>query len=197
MTARARSAARTRADILAAARDQFARTGYDRTTTRSVAAAVGVDAALVNRYFGSKAELFAEAARQEVDFPDLVGLGPDETVRTLVDFFFDLYEGPGGMLALVRCATTNPVAAAQLRDVFVEKAAPGLAKVAVDRPAQRAALVGAQFAGLAFSRYVLLVPSVAGMSRADVRHWLGPILLYLLTDPAAGTAAAIKSSGDD
>ena len=190
MPVRVRSAARTRADILAAARDQFARDGYDRTTTRSVASAVGVDAALVNRYFGSKAELFAEAARLEVNFPDLTGLAPEEVVRALVDCFFDLYDGTGGMLTLVRCAATNAVAADRLRAVLVEKAAPALARVAVDRPAQRAALVGAQFSGFAFSRYVLRVPSVVGMSRDDVRHWLGPVLLYLLTDPAAGRAPA-------
>ena len=190
MTARVRSAARTRADILAAARDQFAQNGYDRTTTRSVAAAVGVDAALVNRYFGSKAELFAEAARLEVNFPDLTGLSPDGIAQALVDSFFDLYEGTGGMLTLVRCAATNPVAAEKLREVLVEKAAPALEDVAVDRPAQRAALVGAQFGGLAFSRYVLRVAPVLAMSRDDVRDWLGPVLLYLLTDPDAGCPTA-------
>lgn len=186
MTGRPRSAARTRADILHAARDQFGRTGYDRTTTRSVAAAVGVDAALVNRYFGGKAELFAEAARLEVNFPDLTGLGPDGIARALVDCFFDLFDGDGGLLALVRAATTHPVAAETLRGVLAEKAAPALATAAVDRPAERAALVGTQFVGFAFSRYVLRVPPIVAMSRDDVLYWLGPAFVRYLTDPDPG-----------
>jgi AcrR family transcriptional regulator len=60
--ARPRNALQTRADILSAARRRFATEGYDRTTLRAIAADVGVDAALVIRYFGSKQNLFAAAA---------------------------------------------------------------------------------------------------------------------------------------
>jgi len=63
MTAtRPRNASQTRADILSAARRRFATEGYEGTTLRAVAAEVGVDAALVIRYFGSKEDLFAAAA---------------------------------------------------------------------------------------------------------------------------------------
>ncbi|HEX2401955.1 MAG TPA: helix-turn-helix domain-containing protein, partial [Mycobacterium sp.] len=75
---RARNATQTRADILAAARVRFGSDGYERTTLRAVAADVGVDAALVIRYFGSKQELFAEAADFAIDLPDLTGLHPDD-----------------------------------------------------------------------------------------------------------------------
>ena len=61
----------TRADILSAARSRFAAEGYERTTLRAVAADVGVDAALVIRYFGSKQELFAAAADFTIELPDL------------------------------------------------------------------------------------------------------------------------------
>lgn len=55
MTAtRRRNASQTRADILSAARRRFAAEGYEGTTLRAIAADVGVDAALVIRYFGSK-----------------------------------------------------------------------------------------------------------------------------------------------
>lgn len=57
---RARNAAATRAALLEAARARFASLGYDATSLRDVAAAAGVDAALVSRYFGSKDDLFAE-----------------------------------------------------------------------------------------------------------------------------------------
>lgn len=55
---RPRNAEATRAAILAAARERFARESYDDVGMRNIAGDVGVDAALVSRYFGSKEELF-------------------------------------------------------------------------------------------------------------------------------------------
>ena len=45
---------RTKAAILAAAREQFAAYGYERATIRAIAAAAGIDPAMVMRYFGNK-----------------------------------------------------------------------------------------------------------------------------------------------
>src|SRR6266513_2499701 len=42
---------RTKAAILAAAREHFAASGYERATIRAIAAAAGIDPALVVRYF--------------------------------------------------------------------------------------------------------------------------------------------------
>ena len=50
----------TRARILAAARIRFSSNNYESVGTRDIAADAGVDAALVNRYFGSKEKLFLE-----------------------------------------------------------------------------------------------------------------------------------------
>lgn len=55
---RRRNSGATRAAILDAARERFARESYDAVGTRDICRDVGVDAALVPRYFGSKAELF-------------------------------------------------------------------------------------------------------------------------------------------
>ena len=55
---RPRNAEATRAAILNAARERFARESYDDVGMRDVARDVGVDAALVSRYFGSKEDLF-------------------------------------------------------------------------------------------------------------------------------------------
>lgn len=55
---RPRNAEATRAAILNAARERFARESYDDVGMRDIAGDVGVDAALVSRYFGSKEELF-------------------------------------------------------------------------------------------------------------------------------------------
>lgn len=59
--ARKRNAAATREAILTSARKVFARSGYDGAGVREIAAGAGVTAMMVNRYFGGKEQLFAEA----------------------------------------------------------------------------------------------------------------------------------------
>src|SRR5947209_7539328 len=56
---RAEQARRTRATILAAARDAFLATGYAGTTMRAVAVAAGVSLPTVELAFGTKARLLA------------------------------------------------------------------------------------------------------------------------------------------
>jgi len=58
---RSRNAAATRELILTAARDRFSRHSYDDVGVRDIARHARVDAALINRYFGSKEDLFAAA----------------------------------------------------------------------------------------------------------------------------------------
>lgn len=112
MTAtRPRNASQTRADILSAARRRFGAEGYERTTLRAVAADVGVDAALVIRYFGSKQNLFAAAADFTIDLPDLSDVDPDEVAGILLPRFFAVWEEDETFLALLRAAMTSPVAA--------------------------------------------------------------------------------------
>ena len=65
-----RRASDTKASILAAARTRFAAEGYRSASIRAVARDVGVDAALVVRYFGSKPGLFAAATDIDLRIPD-------------------------------------------------------------------------------------------------------------------------------
>lgn len=186
MTPRARDAVATRAAILDAGRRQFAREGFDRVTVRSVAAEAGVDPALVMRYFTNKAGLFTEAAAVELVLPDLSGRGPDEIADALVDRFFALFEDSPTLLVLLRAAATSAEAAERLLAVILDQAGPALAKAAVDRPAERSALVGSQILGVAFVRLVLGAPALAAMSRVELRAWVGPTLARYLTDPDLG-----------
>ncbi len=66
---RQRDAAATRRALLEAARERFMRLGYDRTTLRDVAADVGVNIALIKRYFDSKEGLFKAALASAPRFP--------------------------------------------------------------------------------------------------------------------------------
>jgi len=65
-TARRRDAEATRKAILAAAKNHFVRAGYEGAYLRDIAIEAGVDAALVNRYFGSKEGLFAEVLKSAI-----------------------------------------------------------------------------------------------------------------------------------
>ena len=63
---RRRDASATRAAILEAAKAQFARSGYDSTPLRDIAAAAGADVSLIKRYFGGKEGLFTEALKTSI-----------------------------------------------------------------------------------------------------------------------------------
>src|SRR5215510_8536318 len=69
---RKRNAAATREAILKSARTAFARAGYDGVGVREIAAGAGVTAMLVNRYFGSKEQLFAEVLAETMATPRIL-----------------------------------------------------------------------------------------------------------------------------
>jgi len=181
---RPRNASQTRADILSAARRRFGAEGYERTTLRAVAADVGVDAALVIRYFGSKQDLFAAAADFSIDLPDMSGVDPDEVAGILVPRFFAVWEEDETFLALLRAAMTSPVAADTLRRVFAQQVAPKLITATPDNPIQRIGLMGAFVIGLATTRYVLENPPIATLSREELTRWAAPVIHQLLVGPA-------------
>jgi len=181
---RARNATQTRADILAAARMRFGSDGYERTTLRAVAADVGVDPALVIRYFGSKQELFAAAAEFTLDLPDLTAVHPDDVADALLPSFFAVWEDDTTFVALLRAAMTSPTAADTMRRIFATQVAPKLATITPDNPAQRAGLMGAFVVGLAATRYVLANPAVADLGHDELIAWARPVIRQLLVGPA-------------
>ncbi|MGW3498738.1 TetR/AcrR family transcriptional regulator [Streptomyces sp. NPDC001020] len=71
--ARRRDAVATREAILAAAVVEFTEHGYARAGVRQIAERAGVTAMMINRYFGSKEGLFAEAVDRSFGPPTIVG----------------------------------------------------------------------------------------------------------------------------
>src|ERR1700755_1699158 len=63
---RRRGAEATRAAIREPPKEHFARSGYEGAFLRDIAADAGVDAALINRYFGGKDGLFAAALKDSI-----------------------------------------------------------------------------------------------------------------------------------
>lgn len=180
---RPRNAVQTRADIVAAARSRFAAEGYERTTLRAVASDVGVDAALVIRYFGSKQELFAAAAEFTIELPDLTDVDPAEIAGILLPRFFAVWEEDETFVALLRTAMTSQIASDALRKVFAEQVAPKLLTATPDHPVQRIGLMGSFVIGLAITRYILVNPPIANLSREELSRWAAPVIAQLLVGP--------------
>jgi AcrR family transcriptional regulator len=67
-----RDAVRTKAAILAAAKEAFATRGYREAGVREIAAAAGVNWALIRRYFGSKEQLYEAALNSALDIKNLL-----------------------------------------------------------------------------------------------------------------------------
>ncbi|MET7695203.1 TetR family transcriptional regulator [Streptomyces sp. NPDC005483] len=70
---RRRDGAATREAILAAAVVEFTEHGYARAGVRQIAERAGVTAMMINRYFGSKELLFAQAVDRAFGPPTVVG----------------------------------------------------------------------------------------------------------------------------
>ena len=185
---RARNADATRAAILAAARARFGAEGYERATLRVIAADVGVDPALVIRYFFSKQQLFAAAADFTLHLPDLVELTPDDRATALLDRFFAVWETDTTFVALLRAAMTSPQAAQTMRTVFATQVAPTIAAVVPDHPVPRAAMIGSLVIGLATTRYVLEAPAAMAMTRDELADWVQPLIRDLLSGPPPASA---------
>jgi AcrR family transcriptional regulator len=184
MTKRPRNAAQTRADILDSARRRFATEGYERTTLRAIAADVGVDAAMVTRYFGSKQDLFATATEFTIELPDLTDADPDDIADMLLPRYFAVWEEDHSFMALLQAAMTSRVAADKLNQTLAVHVAPTLKGATPDYDQQRIALTDAFVIGLAATRSVLGNVPAAELTREELRLWAAPVFRQLLVGPA-------------
>src|SRR2546428_7583606 len=91
---------RTREKILAAARSQFAKSGFESATIRGIAAGAHVDPKLVLHYFESKEGIFQAAMDFPFDpaqaIPELLRPGLDGLGVRLARFFIDIWDSPAG-----------------------------------------------------------------------------------------------------
>jgi AcrR family transcriptional regulator len=180
----------TRERILAAARSDFGKSGYEGTTIRGIAAQAKVDPALVMHYFESKDGVFRAAVKFPVDpaefIPRLLAPGLDGLGERLVRVFVETWDSPAGspLLGLIRSVVGNEDAAALLREFVTREVLGRIARaLALDEPQLRAAMVASQLVGLAMIRYVVKVEPLASARTDDLVAWLGPTLQRYLTDP--------------
>jgi AcrR family transcriptional regulator len=179
----------TKAAILAAARTRFAAEGYRSASIRAVARDVGVDAALVVRYFGSKPGLFAAATDIDLRIPDLTHAPAAEHGERLVEHFLSRWDPgtPEGqvLLILLRSAASDEAAAAGMRELFAHQLMPALRRLITDESEvpQRAALVASHILGLALARSVLELPPFDAMPPSVIAANVGATVQRYLHEP--------------
>jgi AcrR family transcriptional regulator len=97
----------TRRRILEAARRLFAELGYDHVTMRLIAAEADANIALINRYFGSKRELFAEVLALQGRFPGVLDGPEEELPRRLAEYVAERLRSDRGSPVLEALARSS------------------------------------------------------------------------------------------
>ncbi|HEV7980058.1 TetR/AcrR family transcriptional regulator [Amycolatopsis sp.] len=179
----------TKTALISAAREVFGEVGYDGATVRAIATRAGVDAAMVNHWFGGKENLFARAVLElPFDPRDLVAQllsGPMENLgERIVRTFLTRWDTGGGDIftALVRSVAGHDQVAHVLRDLFLNQlfsklVGPGDA----DRPELRATLCASQLIGMGMIRYVAKFEPLASADIETLVDAVGPNVQRYLT----------------
>ncbi|WP_055587826.1 TetR/AcrR family transcriptional regulator [Streptacidiphilus griseoplanus] len=116
-TAQPKDASRTRERLLVAARREFARVGFARTTVRAIATAADVSPNLITRYFGGKDGLFVAATEVHLTLDRLFDGPRDSLGRRMAEGIVDRWttmEGEDPLLVLLRAAGERGEAAEAL-----------------------------------------------------------------------------------
>ncbi|WP_435173895.1 TetR family transcriptional regulator [Actinacidiphila sp. bgisy145] len=184
---RPRDAAASRQALLRAAQELFGQKGFERTTIREIGERAGVDAALIARYFGNKAELYVAAVVAE----DAAVSGPAEfsglaqIAETLVRRSDE--RGPGPIMqALIRSDTSPEIRVAardRLARRVVEPLAEDIAGQHVDRPRLRAEIAVSALYGITLSRSLGWFEDIRSVPRAELAALVTEVLTHLTATP--------------
>lgn len=179
----------TRAALVAAAREVFVEKGYDGATVRAIAAKAGVDAAMVNHWFGGKEGLFAQAVLQ-------LPFDPAEILKRLVDgpveqageriirTFVTVWDATGGgtFAALIRSVTSQQEVANALKSFFVNAIFKNLlTEIGAEQRELRATLCATQMVGLGIVRYVVHFEPLASADMETLVKAIAPNMQRYLT----------------
>jgi AcrR family transcriptional regulator len=182
-----RNAVATRAAILESARSEFLRAGYDGVGVREIAAGAGVTAMLVNRYFGSKEQLFAEVVAQTMAKPIILTqavLGSPEPSTAIAAALIGLTASDAapldGFLILNRSGSS--ARAAEIAREQIERHHQKTMTAALDGPqaAERAALVLSIVAGVQMMRQMIGLRALTAAKPTVLANLIAPLLQRLI-----------------
>lgn len=165
---------------------------------RKIAAAAGVDAALIHHYFESKQKLFLETMRIPIDpRPLLAGLaagGIEGLGVRLVGLVLSTWDSPAGrpLAAALRSAMADAAMARVVRE-FILAEVVGKVMRSLPIPPQevelRSALLVSQMLGLITGRYLLQVPPLATLPREVLVAQVGQTVQRYLNGPLLSSPA--------
>ncbi len=170
-TGRSRDAAASRDALLRAAQTLFGQQGFESTTIREIGEQAGVDAALIARHFGSKADLYIAAVVAE----DAEGVPIEyEGLEHMADVMVTRADrrGPGPILqAIVRSDTSADIREAALDRLARRLVGPLVANMraqGVDRPQLRAEVAVSALIGFSLGRSLGWFDELRSVPRDEV-----------------------------
>ena len=167
----------------------FARNGIGNTSIRAVAAAAGVDSALVHHYFGTKEQLFAAAVRIPIDPMEVIGplreVPVEELGRTIPSILLPLWDSEigAGFIATLRSILAG--SEVNLFRTFIQDVIAVEVGSRVDNPPGsglvRVQFVASQLVGVVMARYILQLEPFASLPPEQVAEAIAPNLQRYLT----------------
>jgi AcrR family transcriptional regulator len=182
-----RDATGTRRRILEAAKARFCKHSYEQVGVREIAADAGIDAALINRYFGTKEELFAEVSKGVFNAEHFIEVAPDRLgealARRLMHGTGKKKRGVNPFELLLRSAaspTASPIIGNRLHKDFVLQLA---ALIGGKQASARAALIASYIIGFLTVRVALRSPAILPDDAERVVALLGAAIQAAIDDP--------------
>ncbi|SIO84666.1 Transcriptional regulator, TetR family [Nocardiopsis sp. JB363] len=175
----------TRERILTSAKELFAQEGFGSVSSRMIASHAGVNVALINRYFGSKAGLLTEILREDGVFPRLITDGPPEELpRRMAEHAVGRLHGEGSTLqrALDHSAgdpDLQSVYQGRLKSAFIDPLTEYLGR---ENAQVHASLIAAVWLGLGRVRRVEGGEALRGHDRAQLIERIQAMLELCLED---------------
>lgn len=175
--------AQTRARIFEVAKNHFAKASFENVGMRDIAADAEIDLALVGRYFGSKADLFAECLEGAFGIDDLLTVPLRQFGNHLARLSLSGTDASGDYdaVGLLLNASTSPATAQLVSERFHADFVVPLAKVMGGRNAKmRATLIASYVLGLATMRHALHAPCLKGHEQLKAANMAGSALQNLI-----------------
>jgi AcrR family transcriptional regulator len=186
---RPRGSSDTRERILVSARELFARNGIHKTSIRAVAAAAGVDAALVHHYYGTKEQLFAAAVRIPINPMDVIGplreVSVEELGYKILSLLLPLWDSElgAGFIATLRSILAG--SEVNLFRTFLQDVIAVEVGSRVDNPPGsgiiRIQFVASQLVGVIMARYILELEPFRSLPVEQIAQTIAPNLQRYLT----------------
>ncbi|MDR2381092.1 MAG: TetR family transcriptional regulator [Bifidobacteriaceae bacterium] len=194
----------TAQEILAHAREVFARRGYAHTSVRSVARAAGVDPAMIHYFFGSKEGLFQAAIEIPIslDMPAMVDFrrSTADGATRIARLFIALWEDPAVAQALssmlLEAGLQSHAAQALRRFMVTYVGNPVLRQMgADDHPETRLRLVVGLMASVAIQRRFDRSSSLAALNVDQTVDLIAPLVRHIMQVPLPASLPPEPATG--